>query len=196
MRCLDRVGIAKPGAVDHMSIITVDQLKKKVRWQNVVVERGVHTFEGLEHSFCIYRVLPGNRNWPSIDLHFDGDIRILDPLGFSRWHGHYDRWSNDRRNLIDALRTVRELVEGKICLIEELGTNGDYRGGSLLPPDAVPGTLAKDVRQFRRVFFDRPPILEEIDFRRYWEGKSLLVEWNTKEETERLWKEYGMPIEW
>lgn len=179
-----------------MSIITLDQLKKKTRWQEIVAERGVHKFNSGEYPFCIYKLLPSNPDWPSIDLHFDGDCEVLDPLGFSSWHGHYTRWGDSRRNLIEALGTVRELVSGAIGLVAEMGAKGDYRGGSLLPPDAVPGTLSKDVRQFRRVFFNRPPAVEEIDFKRYWEGKVLFVEWSTKAETEKIWREHGMPIEW
>jgi hypothetical protein len=181
---------------DHMSLLTADQLKKKVRWTEVCVERGVHKSMGVEHSFCIYKVLPSNKAWPSIDLHFDGDVKILDPLGFSQWHGHYDRWSDARKNLIDALRTVRELVARKVCLVEELGVNGDYRGSSLLSPGSVPGMISKDVRQFRRVCFDQPPVVEPIDLQRYWEGENLLIAWETKEATERIWKEHGMPVQW
>ena len=179
-----------------MSIVSIDQIKRKLRWGDIVPENGVQTFNGREYSSCLLRVQPSDRAWPSIDLHFDGDMRTLDPLGFSHWHGHYDRWSDERRNLIEALRTARRLVEGKICLVEELGTAGDYRGGSLLTPDTVPSTISKDVRQFRRVFFNKAPNFEEIDFRRYWEGKHLLVEWRTKEETEKIWREHGIPIEW
>ena len=179
-----------------MSILSLDQLKRKVRWNDIVLRQGVHSYRGEDHPFCMFKVLPSKKNWPSIDLHFDGEIQYLDPLCFSQWHAHYDRWEDERRNLIDALRTVRDLVARKICLVEELDEAGACRGGSLLPPEGIPETLSKEVTSFRRIFFDRPPLLQEVDFSRYWAGKHLYVEWRCKEETETLWKEQGMSIDW
>lgn len=179
-----------------MGIISLDKLKEKVRWPGIIAETGVQAFNDREYPFCVFKVLPSDPAWPSIDLHFDENLRVLNPLGFSKWHAHYDRWSDDRRNLVEALRTVRELIAGEIGVAEELGTKDDYRGSCLLPPNAIPGTLSKDVRKFRRVFFNKPPKVEDVDFGRYWEGKHLLVEWETKKETEKIWKECGIPIEW
>jgi hypothetical protein len=189
-------GFVEPLLCDPVSIISLEQLKRKLRWQDISFERRVQSHAGKEYRDCVFKLQPSEPEWSSVDLHFDSEITVLDPLGFSNWHGHYDRWDDDRRNLVDALRTVRELVIGKLCLLEELGVDGKYRGGSLVGPVGIPSTLSKDVQRFRRVFFNRPPVDEEIDFARYWESKHLFVEWKTKHETEKIWTEHGMPITW
>jgi hypothetical protein len=176
-----------------VSIISLAQLKRKVRWQNITFEKATESYDGGQYSVCVFKLLPNDASWPTINLYFDGEVTCLDPLGFSHWHAHYDSWGDERRNLIDALRAVRALVLGNVCLVEELDGDAKYRGSSILPPNELPRTLGKDVHSLRRVFFNRPPIHEEIDFSKYWVGKHLLVEWSEKKEMEKICEENDIP---
>ena len=177
-----------------MSIITLEQLKRKLRWPDITLEKRTHIhLEKAYHSY-VFLVHPSNPSWPSVELWFDEDIVFLDPLGFSQWHSHYDRWSDERRNLVEALRTARSIVSGKRCLIEALDESGKCWGGCLAGHDEIPRTLGKQARLFRRTYFNRPPIEEPIDFTRYWEGKTQWVEWETKQDTETLFAENGWSL--
>jgi len=49
----------------------------------------------------------------------------------------------------------------------------------------------------RRVFFDRDPVSEPIDFRRYFRAKHIWISLERKAELERIYREAGMKIlEW
>src|SRR5690349_7812315 len=147
-----------------MSIISLEQLKRKVGWQNITFQRDAASYDGNQYFVCVFKLHPDNTDWPTINLYFDGDVTLLDPLGFSHWHAHYDRGEDKRRNLIDALKAVRAFVSGKVCLVEELNAKGEYRGGSVLLRNEIPPILGKDIHSLRRVFFNQPPMPEEIDF--------------------------------
>lgn len=178
------------------AIVTLEQLKRKVSWHDIAQERHDYEVNGRNYVAQRFRLLPSDPAWPKIDLHFDERVTCLDPLGFSHWHAHYDGNSSNRRNLINALRTVRALVTRKLCLVEELQSDGKYWGGGLTEPDGIPSMIGKEITRFRRVFFDQAPTFEEIDFSRYWEGKHFFVEWREKAAVEKIWKENGMPVQW
>jgi hypothetical protein len=182
-----------------MSLLNLEQLKRRLRWKEIAFSRAACQFQGKDSYACRFQVLPGEPDWPTIDLLFDGDLKFLQELQFSHWHAHYDGLDDPRKNLSTALRGVRSLLRGELCLVEELNADSNYRGGSLLRPNELPGTLGKDIRKLRRVFFNRAPVLEEIDSTRYWEGKHFFVTWTEKEKTEKIYRKAGMPakfFEW
>jgi hypothetical protein len=177
-------------------IITLERLKKRTGWNHIALESDSYEVAGVRHTTQRFSLLASQKSWPTIDLYFDEHFRCLDPLGFSKWHAHYDKWTDPRRNLVDALRAVRELVVCQLGLIEQLDKAGKYWGGGVASPGAIPPTLGKNIKRLRRVYFDRAPEFEEIDFSRYWEGKHLFVEKNYKEATEQLLRENHIPITW
>lgn len=177
-------------------IITLEQLRKRTRWNDIVLESEPHEAAGVRHITRRFRLLPSQAAWPSIDLYFDAHFRFLDPLGFSQWHAHYDSWTDPRRNLVEALRAVRDLVVRNVGVVEQLDEMQKYWGSAILAPGEIPATINKNIKRFRRVYFDRAPEFEEIDFSRYWEGKRLFVEKNYKAETETLLREHNIPINW
>ncbi len=179
-----------------MSILSLEQLRRKLRWEDITLEQRTQIHLDKAYHSCIFHINPSDSSWPSIELWFDEDILFLDPLGFAQWHAHYDRWGDERRNLIEALRTVRKLMSGQLCLVEILDGNGKCWGGSLLGPKEIPRTLGHEPKSFRRIFFNQPPIHEAIDFGRYWEGKKQWVELQTKQDTEKFLAENSMEPIW
>ena len=178
-----------------MSVLTVDQLKKRLQWDNIEEERRSQEYQGRMYYDRIFHIRPSSPDYPEIYFLFDDDVTSLAQLGFSEWHGHYDEFADERRNIVQAIKTARTLVLREACLVEERDAQGRYIGSSILGPDEIPRTVSKKARKLRRVFFDREPIEEEIDLSRYYEGKHLYVEKQAKKETERVFRESGMEFE-
>lgn len=91
-------------------------------------------------------------------------------------------------------RPARLLARGERCIVEERDATGNDRGSGLYLPDGFPDTLRLEAASFRRVFFDREPLAEPIDFSRYARGKHLWLSHERKAETERVYREVGMPV--
>ena len=69
------------------------------------------------------------------------------------------------------------------------------RGGGLHTPDGLPDTMSKQTASLRRVFFDREPIVEAIDFSRYFEGQHIWLSHEKQAEIDRIHRDAGMPEE-
>jgi hypothetical protein len=123
-----------------------------------------------------------------IDFGLDDSRTSIEHLGFGQWHYH-------PATIDDAIETAQKLISGELCLVEELDAAGKSRGGGLLAPDGVPDTMTKQTVSLRRKFFDREPIIEAIDFSRYFEGQHIWLLHEKKAEIDRIWRENGMPIE-
>lgn len=78
--------------------------------------------------------------------------------------------------------------------MEERDAAGRYLGSGPQPPDGLPLTLSRNAASLRRVFFDREPTAEAIPAGRYFEGRHIRIAHDHKAETERTYRELGMPV--
>jgi hypothetical protein len=164
-----------------MPLVTVDQLRERLGWDDVREETLA------EYSMRLFRVVPADESLPSIDFLFDDSVSFLQQLGSGRWHCHPNE-------VDDAVEMARKLVRHELCILEKRNRQGEYRGSGPVPPDAILDTLGHDADHFVRRFFGSPEVREAIDFSRYYKGKHLYIELNRKAEAEKVWKSIGGPI--
>lgn len=160
--------------------LTVEYLEKRLRWPDVV------RHDTPECSML--RVLPTTPGCESIDFIFDHEIEYLQSVYFFSWkaHCHYERHACELRNIVEAIRDVDSLVHHRECLVECLDSTGEYVQSDQLPPGDVPNMIQKRVERFRRIFFNRPPVDEPVDYSRYIEEGYHFVEKNFRAELDAI----------
>ena len=163
-------------------MLTAAKLRELLGWPDV--DEGANA----EYKMVYLNVLPTRAGLDPIDFGLDESRTSIEHLGFGSWHYHPE-------TIDEAIETARLLIRGERCLVEELDAAGKSRGGELHTPDGLPDTMSKQIASLRRVFFDREPIIEAIDFSRYFEGKHIWLSHEKKAEIDRIWRENGMPIE-
>ena len=145
-----------------MSVISIGELKATLGWENIREE----TIRGggalFSHRFRVIAVEPKVPEWPAVEFLFDDQLRYLYQLGFSRWHAHFDSHSQEEMNVRDAVSAAREFVQGDLCLVEQLDARGRPVATSLGKPGEKVGRVKRGARVVRRVFFNRPPEVEEV----------------------------------
>lgn len=158
-----------------MKILTVDHLKKRLQWPEVICEQKEYDISGTSYISTYLRVMPSDPAWPAIVFTLDAECRYLHSLAFSEGHSHYEAWSDERRNVVDAVRQAARLVKQQLCMVEELDVEGNYLAGHYLLPTEMPEMIRKKTVNFRRTLFNDPPTIELVDFSKYNEEGSLLV---------------------
>jgi hypothetical protein len=168
-----------------MAIITIEQLKKKLRWENI-------RHQIVEDTFSHITVVPDGKDLSCIRFVFDYEITYLECLGFSEWHAHYCSYDNETKNIVEAIHTARRLVNKNLCLAEHTGEDDKYLSGELLKPDELPTGIFPEVKYIKRRFFNEEPKIEEVDFSKYIKLKYLFVLRTYKEEIEGQCGEAGI----
>ena len=163
-------------------MLTTAELRERLGWPSV------HEETNEEHELVYLLVRPTRAGLDSIDFGLDEDRSSIEHFGFGPWHYHPE-------TIDEAIETARLLIRREQCLVEELDAAGKSRGGGLHTPDGLPDTMTKQTVSLRRVFFDREPVVEAIDFGRYFEGKHIWLSHEKKAEIDRIWRENGMPEE-
>jgi hypothetical protein len=181
-------------------LITLEQLKKKLKWDNIIEFRHEEQRAGGEFIQG-FELRPTNPHFEPIVFLFDGAGTSLECIGFSNWHCHpYLVWSSrnsEVKFLIEAIRLARDLIQKEQCLIEQVVADGRYLCSGPKPAGQLPNTLNRRTARLHRIFFDRKPIIEEIDFSRYYKGKHGYISHEHKAELERTYTEMRIEfLEW
>lgn len=164
-------------------MLTVSELQKSLKWQAIE-----EVFYPEYCDFTIY-VRPSRAELDSIHFCVSADRLVLSQFGFGNWHYHPD--------IIDAIEMARLLVCGERCIVEQLDAAGEYCSGGVYLRNEVPTSIGKDVKELRRVFFNREPVTEAIDYEQYFRGKHGLISHKSKAEMEDFYRQHGMPVpEW
>jgi hypothetical protein len=100
----------------------------------------------------------------------------MQQLGFGEWHAHYDQFDDESKNMRRAVATAATLIAQRRCLLEQRDAKDNYIGSGIVRTDELPLSLSANVHHLRRCFFDRPPLIEQIDFNRYAKTKHSFVE--------------------
>lgn len=145
-------------------LTTLSELQSRLGWQNITEDR---TMSGWR----VFAVWPSQKVLPTIEFVFDGDVSMLQQLGFGPWHGHYQNSSNERRNVLRAIATARTLVAGTRCLLVEQMSGGKYLGSGIYRRGKLPLTLSDDFGQLERLTFGQPPEHVAIDLTRFHKTK-------------------------
>jgi hypothetical protein len=143
-------------------LTTIAELQALLRWQDI-------TEMMRPDGIRVFTVQPTDRSLPSIVFLFDDQVTLLQLLGFGPWHGHYEQWSDERRNVRRAIATARTLVSGSRYLAVQRGAgecNG-YIGSSILRRSEIPRTLAKEFCRLERFAFNAPVEHIAIDLAQY-----------------------------
>ncbi|MCP3998028.1 MAG: hypothetical protein GY722_23655 [bacterium] len=141
------------------------------------------SFQGKVALLGVFRVVPSNPDWPEIRVVFDTSFRFLEQVEFASWDGHEDDFvhvdeDDDRygHSLRGTVSFIADLVQRRICVVEELDSDGEILTAEVLKSTEVSGELLKKTRVLRRVLFDREPRFEEIDYSRYVEWQDSMIE--------------------
>jgi hypothetical protein len=159
-------------------------MRERVSWGNV------HQEAMTDYQMMVFHVRPEQPHLDPIHFLFDQEVTFLVQIGMGIWHTHLDE-------IDDALDMASKLVRHELCILEERDERGEYRSSGPVRPDEIPRTLGRDTGWLSRIFFDREPVREEIDFSRYFRGKHLWIEPGWKDELEQIHRAAGMPVtEW
>ena len=163
-------------------MLTTAELQERLGWPDVEEETNA------EYKLVYLLVRPKGAGLDSIDFGLDENRTSIEHFGFGQWHYHPE-------TIDEAIETARLLIRGERCLVEEMDAADKSRGGGLHTPDGLPDTMSKQTASLRRVFFDREPVVEAIDFGRYFEGQHIWLSHEKKAEIDRIHREAGMPEE-
>jgi hypothetical protein len=162
-------------------MVTTDELQRAVG--GYAVEEEVNSQYRLVYLY----VRPTRAGLDPIYVCLQEDRSFVQQFGFGQWHYHPDE-------IAEAVETAGRMVRGELCLVEERDAQDRYLGSGLYPPDGLPDSLLMATTTLRRVFFDREPAREAIDFGRYYRGQHLWIAHDRKAEAERVYREVGMRI--
>ena len=138
-------------------MLTAAELRERLGWPDVDEETNG------EYRLVYLFVRPTRAGLEPIYVCLDEHRSSIVQFGLGEWHYHPD-------DIDEAVETARLLVRGERCVVEVRDAADKYRSSGLYPPEGSPDTLSKDAASLRRVFFDRDPVVESIDFSRYFEG--------------------------
>ncbi len=166
-------------------MLTAAELRELLSWPRVEEELD------RENRMVVLLVQPTHPGLDDIYLGLDEERSHLEYFGFGPfWHSHPDE-------ITEAVDTARLLIRGEQCMIHERDAAGKTIGSGLYSPDGLPDTMSKEVASLCRVFFDREPVIEPIDFTRYFRGAHIWLSLERKAEIERMYRDQGMPLpEW
>ena len=165
-------------------MFTVAKLGKRLGWPDVDKEVNV------ESGLVYLNIRPTRPDLEPIYFCMDEGQSFIQQFGFGEWHSHPNE-------IAEAVETARLLIRGERCVVEERDAAGKYCGSRLHPPDGLRDTLIKKTASLRRIFFNREPIAEAIDFGRYFRGKHIWLSHERKAESEEMYRKIGMPVpEW
>ena len=162
-------------------MLTAVELRERLGWPSVDEETNA------EYKLAYLFVRPTRTGLDSIYFCLDEHRSSIVQFGFSEWHYHPEE-------IDEAVETARLLIRGERCVVEERDATDKYRASGLYPPQGFPDTLRKEAASLRRVFFDRDPVVEAIDFGRYFRGKHIWLSHERKAEAERAYREAGMEL--
>jgi hypothetical protein len=145
-------------------LTTITDLQSLLGWRDVVEEQASDS--------RVFGALPSRKALPRIEFVFDGQVTSLHALGFGRWHGHYDRWEDERRNFRRAVAVARALIAGERCLLVEWSQDGKYLGSGIYRGSKLPQTLSRGFARLERFTFNAPPADVPIDLSKYQRTKS------------------------
>lgn len=163
-------------------MLTTAVLRERLGWPHIDEETNA------EYKLVYLSVRPTQAGLAPIYLCLDEQRSSVVQFGLGDWHYHPD-------DIEEAVETARVLVLGERCVVEERDATDKYRSSGLYAPDGFPETLSKKSASLRRVFFDREPVVEPIDFGRYFEGKHIWLSHEKKAEIDRIHRENGLPLE-
>jgi hypothetical protein len=134
-------------------MLTTAELRERLGWP------GVDEETNDEYRLVYLMVRPTRAGLNPIYFCLDEQRSDMVQFGFGEWHYHPD-------NVDHAVETAQLLIRGERCVVEERDATDNYRGGGLYTPEGFPDTVGKEAATLRRVFFDREPVVEAIDFGR------------------------------
>lgn len=106
-------------------------------------------------AFVIFSAVPEGDGLPSVDIYFNAPCDVVDIVSFGHWHGHYDTAGEDE-NIRRAFAAARELVKGKVEIIEQYTRNGKYLGSDGHRPGQPLPRRLKNAEYAERLAFGRP----------------------------------------
>lgn len=163
-------------------MVNIGKLKKRLHWEDLVEE--THCDEWGKYR--IFSLRPSHPTWYTLDFVFDDECRYLQSFHFGIWHAHYESYECEKCNINLAVMAADKLITHDWCLLEELTDDGSYSEGSLVGAHEIAGTLSKDVKKFKRIFFNKEPEFEDINYDRYCEEQHLFIEKGLQEWNKRI----------
>jgi hypothetical protein len=129
-------------------LINLIGAKRRLRYENVI-ER-LH-----QNEYLIFEALLDDESLPSVQIWFDKRVEFVQFVSFSYWHGHYERWGDEKRNVIEAFKAARKIVDGTLTLCEEVDARG-RTGGTFIREGENPQRFWRDSVTLKVVRFNRP----------------------------------------
>jgi hypothetical protein len=145
-------------------LTTVSELQHRLGWQDV-------TEYAPMPGWRVFAAWPSRKFLPPVEFLFDDQVSILQHLRFGPWHGHYQEWDDERRNVRRAIATARTLVTGARCLLVQRSAAGGYLGSSVYRQPELPHTLSKGFARLERLIFNTPPEAVAVDLARFHHAK-------------------------
>ena len=159
----------------------LDRLRRETGWHDVRERRREFQWGGQTYYDRVVEFVASDPAWPALYIVLGDSSDDVAQFGIGEWHTHPDE-------LDDAIRLARELISGRKGVLEERNRSGAYAGSGLVEPGGVLHGLSQDAASFRRVFFNRPPADEPIDFSRY---QKLKHGWIEKSHLARMKETYA-----
>ena len=145
-------------------LTSISELQLSIGWQNVSEYKPMK-------GWRVFAVCPSEKLLPPIEFLFDENVTMLQQLGFGPWHGHYQKWSDERKNVRSAIATARVLVTGARCLLVERSASGAYLGSGIYRRSSLPLTLSRDFARLERLPFNASPEHVPVDLSRFYRTK-------------------------
>jgi hypothetical protein len=157
-------------------VLTVDILKERLRWPNIV-EIAVASHENADRTAIVYHfeVRPTNTDWPVIRLVTDESRSRVLTL-------HFGEAKYEPGSISEALELTTDLVAQNLSIVESHVEDGWCISHEICDIDESPLVLSYKTTNLCRLVFDRPPVYEDIDYDQYYEGRCYRIRLDAKEE--------------
>jgi hypothetical protein len=146
-----------------MPLITLDELKRKLSWENIVEDREQAPRSSSDNETIYYKIFgirPEQNALPAICLFFADDLSWFGPLCFGPWH--WDPYSEDPESnkIREAIKLAKKIMSHHYCADEHLDAAGTCRSVGLVRPTQKGQVSGRDITHVRRWFFGFAPIIE------------------------------------
>jgi hypothetical protein len=138
-------------------VVTLEHVKGLLHHERVTQTRRRDECFPRSAPMVIFSALPEGGGLSSVDIYFNESCDVVDIVSFGHWHGHYDTAGDEDENIRHAFTAARELVKGKVHIIEQYTRNGKYLSSEgHRPGQPLPRSL-RNAEYAERLAFGKPP---------------------------------------